>query len=73
MVKGRKSSWRSVTGCASLESELASIQFNLFINDLDDRTECTLSKFAGDTKPGGVVDRPDGHATIQRDLSWLEK
>jgi len=43
MVKGRKSSWRSVTGCPPQESELASIQFNLFINDLDDRTERALS------------------------------
>ena len=68
MVKGRKSSWRSVTGCASLESELASIQFNLFINDLDDRTECTLGKFAE-----GLFDTPDGCAAIQKNIDSLEK
>ena len=33
----------------------------------------TLSKFAGDTKPGGVADIPEGHATVQRHLNRLEK
>ncbi|KAK4823901.1 hypothetical protein QYF61_007966, partial [Mycteria americana] len=47
--------------------------FNIFSNDLANRTECNLSKFADKAKLGGVADTPDGCAAIQRDLNRLEK
>jgi len=46
--------------------------FNIYINNLDEGIETTLSKFADDTKVRGVADKLEGCATIQEDLDSLE-
>lgn len=73
MTTGTKSIWKPVNSSVSQGSILLPKLCNMFINDLDNETEHTISKFAEGAKQGGVTDAPNDCAAIQRNLIKLEK
>ncbi|PKU46526.1 rna-directed dna polymerase from mobile element jockey-like [Limosa lapponica baueri] len=68
VVNGATSGWQPVTSGVPRCSTL----FNIFIDNLDAGADCTISKFADDTKLGSAIDSLKGQEASHRDLDRLE-
>ena len=60
MINDSVLGWMLVTSSVPQGSVLELVLFNIFINGIDNGTECTLSKFADDIKLSGAVDTSRG-------------
>lgn len=72
VTSGFYSGWQPVTSRAPQGLILSPTLFNIFVSDLDDRIESTLTKFVDDAKLGGEVGISEGKAILQRDRDMLE-
>jgi len=71
-VNGLMSKLKPVTSGVPQGLVLGPVVFSIFAGDMDSGTECTLSKFASNSKLCCVVNMVEGRDAIQRNLNRLE-
>ena len=71
VVNSSMSKWRMVMSGVPQGLVLGPALFSTFVSDMDSGIECTLSKFANDTKLCGAVNTQEGRDAIQRILTGL--
>ncbi|PKU42637.1 rna-directed dna polymerase from mobile element jockey-like [Limosa lapponica baueri] len=73
VFNGSMFKWNSVMSDVPQGLVLGPVSFNIFVGNIDSGIECTLSKFADNTKLCGMVDLLQGRDAIQRCPDRLEK
>ena len=71
VINGEYSEWSGVGSGVPQGSVLGPILFNLFINDLEDGINSSISVFADDTKLSRAITSPQDVETLQKDLNKL--
>ena len=77
VINGKESEWHKVNSGVPQGSVLGPVLFIVYINDIDEGINCTLSKFADDTKIMSKVESASQWQELQSDLNklacWAEK
>lgn len=69
VIASTKSNWQMVTSGVPQVVILGAILFNIFVNNLNDKTESILRKTVDNMMLGGVVNILEGRTAVQLD-SW---
>ena len=73
MVNGSVSKWRLVMNGIPKGSVLEPVLFKIFVGNMGSGIECTLSKFAHDTKLSDAADMLEQRDAMQRDMDSFER